>query len=432
MASFMDAVSGYDAYIAGESTDIGFAVVDDSTIEITLAEPWSSFPSALATFVWAAVDRAVLDDPAVPDPALAGAGAGAWQFTELVDGDRITMEPNPASQVGASPSIARVVWRILEGPDAATNALRLYQADELALADIPASLQASASSDETLNAELITVDSQSSTMAIGMDFNQPPFGDVRVRQAIAAAIDVQAWANEIWGGEFVPATSIVPPVVSLTSGYEPVAPLPFDAEQSRSLLQDAEIDPEQSAPDIVYYQPASDSPDTIERHAALLGMIEENSGLAIRQDLSMTADQIAALQGDNGGRQFDIVWWWTVTDTADLLRTIGQSTSPLMSGWFNWSPELEGIAGEGVAEASTQFDELIATANQSVDADERNAAYQQAEELLVQNAVYIPLGHWVQRFVQKPWLQGTRQGPWSGSTPVRFDTEVVLTDPTAT
>jgi ABC-type transport system substrate-binding protein len=103
-----------------------------------------------------------------------------------------------------------------------------------------------------------------------------------------------------------------------------------------------------------------------------------------------------------------------------------------MSGWFNWSPDLEGIAGEGVAEASTQFDELIATANQSVDADERNSAYQQAEELLVQNAVYIPLGHWVQRFVQKPWLQGTRQGPWSGSTPVRFDTEVVLTDPTAT
>jgi hypothetical protein len=46
----------------------------------------------------------------------------------------------------------------------------------------------------------------------------------------------------------------------------------------------------------------------------------------------------------------------------------------------------------------------------------------------VRNAVYIPLGHWVQSFVQKPWLTGTRQGPWSGRLPVRFDRNVTVVE----
>ncbi|MBA2470236.1 MAG: hypothetical protein H0V37_12595 [Chloroflexia bacterium] len=145
----------------------------------------------------------------------------------------------------------------------------------------------------------------------------------------------------------------------------------------------------------------------------------------------MTDEQVNALQGDNGGRQFDIVWWWTVTDTAALVQTIGSSTSPYMAGWFNWSPELTGIDGQAPGETATQFIDLIATANASTDAETRNEAHRMAEQILIDNAVYVPLGHWVQRYLQKPWLQGTRQGPWSGRIPVRFDADVVVTGRTS-
>ncbi len=160
-------------------------------------------------------------------------------------------------------------------------------------------------------------------------------------------------------------------------------------------------------------------------------MIADNAGLAIRHDATLTAEQIAALQGDNGGRQFDIVWWWTVTDTASLLQTIGSPESPYMAGWFNWSPDLEPIDGQAPGEAAASFQELIASANGTADQDARNDAHRQAEQLLLDNAVYVPLGHWVQRYLQKPWLQGTRQGPWSGRIPVRFDAEVVVRSRTA-
>ncbi|MEJ7900648.1 MAG: ABC transporter substrate-binding protein [Thermomicrobiales bacterium] len=426
MASFMELVQGFDAYVAGESSEIGFSVLDESTIEITLSEPFSSFPASLATFVWAAVDLSVIDDPDEEEPLLAGASAGLWQFTEFVEGDRIVMTPNANTSEPPSPSITRVVWQIVDGPNADTLALDLYRSEAVVSVDVPASLVASIEGDEALATDLMTIDSHTSTVAIGMDFNQEPFGDVRARRAVAAAIDRQTWANEISMGEFVPATSLVPPVVALTSGYEPASLISFDPEVAAALLDEAGIDPDANLADIVYYQSASDSPDQIERHAALLAMIAENSGLVIRHDATLTSDQIAALQVDNGGRQFDVVWWWTVTDTAALVQTIGSPESPYMAGWFNWSPELEAVGDQAPGDAAGEFEELIDTANASTDQGGRNDAHRQAEQLLLDNAVYVPLGHWVQRYLQKPWLQGTRQGPWSGRIPVRFDVDVVV------
>ncbi|HYI23860.1 MAG TPA: hypothetical protein VD767_00485, partial [Thermomicrobiales bacterium] len=205
-----------------------------------------------------------------------------------------------------------------------------------------------------------------------------------------------------------------------------VEPTPFDPDQASSLLEEAGFDPIENAPIVTYYQPADAPAAEIEQHAALLAMIEENSGLAIVHDTTLTASQIAALQGDNGGRQFDIVWWWTVTDTADLLRTIGQSESPYMAGWFNWSAQLEGVDDQTPGDAAAAFNQLIVDASESVDPEGQNSSWQEAERLMIENAVYVPLGHWVQRFVQKPWLVGTRQGPWSGRIPVRFDEQVVI------
>jgi ABC-type transport system substrate-binding protein len=302
----------------------------------------------------------------------------------------------------------------------------MYTSDLVPLADVPASILPAVAEDEALAAELVAIEPQSSTMAIGMDFSQAPFNDLRFRQAVAASIDRNTWANEIQSGEFVPAQAIVPPSVNLTSGYESATAIEFSPTDANALLDDAAYDAEAGEVDVVYYQPATDTLEHQEQAAALLSMIRENSGLVIRHDVSLTADQIDSLQQDNGGRQFDILWWWTASDTPSLLETVGASESPAMAGVFNWSAEIEPAEDQEVGPASTQFDELIAQANSSTDDAERDALYREAEQLLLDNAVYVPLGHWVQRFVQKPWLTGTRQGPWSGSIPVRFDEAVLV------
>ena len=426
MSQFMAVVDGYDAFVSGSSTEIGFSAPDERTVEIRLARGVAAFPSYLATFVWAVLDPEVLAEPEVSDPFLANAGAGQWRFTEFLEGDRLVMEPNPEYWDDAAPTLSRVTWRIVNGPDAAAIALNLYRNDEVVLADVPYSLFEPVSNDATLSAEMVTIQPQASTLAIGMDFNQEPFNDVRVRQAVAASIDRERWAAELTGGEYVSAQSFVPPSVSLSSEYTPATPIETDPERARKLLAEVGIDPASNAPDIVYYQPADASQTDLERHAALLAMIEENSGFLIRHDTSLTAEQIAATQADNGGRQFDIVWWWSVTETASLLETAGSSTSPYMEGWFNWSSQIENAVEAEPGAASTEFDSLVSAAGQELDPQVRNDVYRKAEQLLLDNAVLIPLGHWTQRFVQKPWLRGTRQGPWSGSVPVQFDRDVVI------
>lgn len=426
MSAFMQSVKGFEDFTSGKSEDIGFAAKDDTTVEITLAAPLSSFPAYLATFVWAVVDSEILADASVENPFLADAGAGAWRFTEFVDDDHLTMEPNSKYWDDPSPSITKVTWTILSGDDAEMVALAQYADGAIASADVPISQYDAVSSDDNLKNSLKTIDSQGSTLAIGLDFNQAPFDDVRIRRAIAAGIDRQKWATDIWKGSFAAGSAFTPPVTAANTDYTPPEGIGFDANQAKSWLADAKFDPETNATDIVYYQPATASPDDQQRHDALLKMIAENTGIQIRHDVSLTQEQIVSLQNDNGGRQFDIVWWWPDIASPALLGTVGTSDSPYMAGWFNWSKQVAATDGFDAAKDSQTFDSLIADATKSSDAGQRNKAYQDAEKLLLDNAVYIPLGYWVQRFVQQPWLQGTKQGPWTGRIPVRFDKDVVV------
>ena len=426
MSAFMQHVQGYAEYIAGESEEIGFAATDDATVEITLSQPVNYFPSYLAAFVWSVVDPAVLEAQGDTGFVLADAGTGPWRFTEFDPATQFVMEPNTNHYRGNSPSLARIVWPIVTGPTAASSALTLYTDEDAVSADVPLALLEQVQNDETLANELQTIELSGTVRSIAMDFNQPPFNDVRVRRAIAQGIDRDAWANDIYRGTYAPATSFTPPVVTETSGYEPPEGLSFDLDAARQELEDADFANGEGLPEIIYYQSADDTPEEIEAAAALLTMINENLGISITHDTTRTAEQILDVQGDNGGRQFDIITWQTVTETAQLLSFACRPDSPFMAGWFNWNPDLEESGDYDPGEAAEDFASLTAEADVELDEDKRDDLYSQAEELLLQNAVYVPLGTWNQMYVQKPWLQGTRQGAWTGRLPVLFDQDVVV------
>ena len=426
MSAYMANVKGFADYTTGKSTEIGFEAIDDRTVQITLDRGTAEFPYHLATFVWAVVDPAVLADASVTDPFVSASGAGGWQFTEFVAGDRLTMVPNPYAWEQQSPSIASVTWAIVEGADAESRALERYASGEFASADVPLPLLDTVTGNDAIKDHLTAVDQPGSTLAIGMDFLQEPFNDPRIRQAVAASIDRSAWASTIWKDSFVPADAFTAPTAAASDGYTPPSGIAFDPDKAKSLLSDAGFDPATTATQVVYHQPASDSAEDQQRVADLLTMIQDNSGLIITQDTSLTTDQIAALQQDNGGRQFDLVWWWPDVSAPTFLATVGSPDSPYMRGWFNWAPDLTKVGDLDSGANAKQFADLVTGALTNGQRESRNEALQQAEKLLLDNAVYIPLGYWVQRYVQQPWLQGTQQGAWTGRIPLRFDSAVVV------
>lgn len=426
MSAFMQHVEGYAEFIAGEGDEIGFEAVDDATVEITLSQPVNYFPSYLAAFVWSVVDPSVIEAEGESGFVLADAGTGPWRFTEFDPTARFVMEPNTNHYRGNSPSLARIVWPIVTGPTAASSALTLYTDEDAISADVPFSLLEQVENDETLSNELRTIEPSGMVRSIAMDFNQPPFNDVRVRRAIAQGIDRDAWANDIYRGTYTATTSFTPPVVTELSGYRPPEGLSFDLDAAQQELEDAGFAGGEGLPEIVYYQSADDTPEEIEAAAALLAMINENLGISITHDTTRTSEQIFDIQGDNGGRQFDIMTWQTITETAQLLTFACHPNSQFMAGWFNWNPDLEESGDYDPGEAAEDFASLTEEADLEQDEDKRDDLYSQAEELLLENAVYVPLGAWNQMYVQKPWLQGTRQGAWTGRLPVLFDQDVVV------
>lgn len=426
MVAFMEPLRGFNAWIAGEpDTELGFRAEDERTVIIELEAPVMHFPSFLASFVWAVVEPQALADFGEQNFVLNGAGTGPWQFVEYQQETRFVMEPNPNYYDSLSPSLARIIWPVFDGPEAARSALDLYQNENGSSADVPFSLLPDVEADPALSAELVRLDSSQATIrSLAMDFRQAPFDDVRVRRAFGMALDRDRY-SEIYGGTWTPATVFTPPVVNELSAYEPPEGFPFDPEQARALLAEAGFPEGQGLPEIIYYQPSGESDAELERVRAVLQIFEVNLGVLITLDNSRTQAEINELIAETGGLQFAIMWWQTVTDTPFLLSDVFRPDSPYMDGVFNWSPDLEPIGGDPGA-AATAFSDLIAQADVSLDAAARNDFYRQAEALVLENAVYVPIANWVPMFVQKPWLQGTRQGPWTGRLPILFDKDVVV------
>jgi ABC-type transport system substrate-binding protein len=371
------------------------------------------------------VDPSVLEDKGEEDFVLADAGTGPWRFTEFDATTQLVMEPNENHYGGVSPSINKIVWSFVTGPTAASTALNMYKDDQAISADVPISLKASVEGDPELSDQLVSIDPSGSVRILAMDWKQAPFDDVRVRQAFALATDRDKF-SEIFEGTWTATRSFTPPAVTVNSEYEPPEGSGTDVDAAKGLLKDAGFENGDGLPTITYYQPTEDPDEEKARWRSFLDTYTEALGVEITHDTSKTLDEIDKLRQDNGGTQFDFVWWWNTTETPYLLSQVFLSSSPFMKGFFNWDDSAAAQGDFTPGDDSRSFDELAKKADVELDAETRNDLYRQAEELVLKNAVCVPLGNWVQQIVQKPYIQGTKQGPWTGRIPVWFDKDVVV------
>jgi oligopeptide transport system substrate-binding protein len=425
MSYFMEPVRNYRKYLQKTSDSIGFEAVDDTTVEITLSKAYTYFLSYLASYVWSVVDPEVLESEGDEGFVLKDAGTGPWRFTEFDAATQLVMEPNENHYGGVSPSIVKIVWPFVTGPTAASTALNLYKADDAISADVPISLKSSVERDPDLSKELVSIEISGSVRVLAFDFKQEPFNDVRVRRAIGLAVGRDR-LSDIFDGTWTPTRSFTPPAVTLNSEYEPPEAVDQNIDDAKALLEEAGFKDGEGIPPITYHQPSEDTDDEKSRWSAFLESITDAIGVPIEHDTSMSLEQIEQLRLDNGGKQFDVVWWWNTTETPYLLSQVFSSNSSYMKGFFNWDDSAEEQGEFTPGADSKEFDSLVKKADVEQDQATRNDLYRQAEELVLKNAVCVPLANWVQQYVQKPYLQGTKQGPWTGRIPVWFDKDVIV------
>jgi peptide/nickel transport system substrate-binding protein len=171
-------------------------LTDPMTVTVKLKQPWVAFPYYLAAQVGMIVPPASLNDPR--SASLKPVGTGPFVFKEYVPDSRFVVTKNPHYWRSGLPYLDEIEFRIL--PDSQTRAQTLEAGGIDAMGT---------SRDEDITKYGAMKDAYTVHRAQGMAVPEyffllntavPPLDDVRVRRALAHAIDRKAMIDTLRGG----------------------------------------------------------------------------------------------------------------------------------------------------------------------------------------------------------------------------------------
>ena len=203
--------------------------VDPYTVRFRLKRPIPYFLAILAQ-----ADSAIV--PVAPRTGVPlgehPVGTGPYRFVEWRPGDRIVLERNPDYYVPGVPRVERISFRFI--PDGTARVLALRAGDVDIAVDIP--YQAARSLEGEPGFTVVS-GPMNLVQILAINNARKPFGDLRVRQAIAHAIDRAKIIELVSLGYATPIGGPIPPgmpyYVDLTGLY------PHDPRRARELLAEA-------------------------------------------------------------------------------------------------------------------------------------------------------------------------------------------------
>ena len=206
--------------------------IDDTTVIFRLTYPWAAFPSIFSAdsyLFW--VMPADYEDSAGPDLNRRPVGAGPYVMTEWKQDDSITFGKNPNYWNQKAQHLDKIVIRFLPDPTARFTAVKTGDID---ISYEPLGKQVL----EARNEKTLKVVEYSGTGASTLNINtsSPPLDDIRVRQALAYAVDRNVELKVAFDGVGKLATSFWGPGSEWNCpdvGYPE-----YNPDKARALLKD--------------------------------------------------------------------------------------------------------------------------------------------------------------------------------------------------
>jgi ABC-type transport system substrate-binding protein len=221
-----------------------------------------------------------------------------------------------------------------------------------------------------------------------MNENVKYFQDVRVRKAIAMAIDKDKILKELLNNRGVVAKGLLGPGIP---GYNENNPgFPYDPEQARKLLAEAgypngfEVENWQAKSETFY-----------KRNVAIQAMLKQ---IGIDMKINQM-DSASWRQSRNNGKVpiYLANWWADIPDPDNYMYNILHSTQT--PGW-------------SINYKNPKVDELIEKARVSTDMNERIKMYQEAEKIAIYDDVsIIPLFHIKEYYIVQPYVKDVQFHP---------------------
>jgi oligopeptide transport system substrate-binding protein len=378
--TYLGDIVGVREMVAGQSEHIsGLKAIDDLTLQVTIDAPKPYFLLKLTFPTAFVVDKANVEtgEEWVRKPN----GTGPYRLTEWKSNEYMLYEANQDFYLGA-PSIPYVYIKLFAGDD-----LRLFETGDVDVAGVGLyDVDRMLDPEEPLHSQLVTgVDL--CTGYVVFDTTKPPFDDVNVRKAFSMAFDRQRYIDVVLRGQALPAIGPFPP--GLPGFNYQLKGLPYDPAQARELLKQSKYGGPEGLPPIVYTNGGIGSYVSSDV-AAMAEMWQQNLGVTLKIEnieYNFYYDQIYS---GNHGQIFSGGWCADYPDPENFADVLFHSASNQNQGGYS-NPEL---------------DTLLEQARVEQDVTKRIAMYQQAEQMIVDDAPVLFTTHSLSYQLVKPYVKG--------------------------
>jgi len=360
--------------------------LDDYTVEFKLKEPFAAFPAQLA---------------GVPPIVPAGSGdsmrsfpigTGPYRFVSAQE-DVVTLAAFEGYFDGL-PNNAGIVLKVV--PDDTMRGLELRKGSvDVVVNDLPPDMVHQL---ETSGAFAITRDPGLDFSYLGFNMRDPLLRDKRVRHAIGYAINRDAIVTYLRRGLARPAFGLVPPQAW---AFEPdVRTFPYDPARAKTLLDEAgHRDPDGDGP---FPRLRLSLKISTNEETRLQSTVMQQDLRRVGIDLDLRSYEFATFYADvlKGDFQiFSLQWVGGALADPDIIRRVFHSSQVPPAGFnrgYYMNPEV---------------DRLIDEASRALSEEERRAKYSRAQQLIAEDAPYIPIWNRVNVILAQPGFTGLHLPP---------------------
>jgi ABC-type transport system substrate-binding protein/methyl-accepting chemotaxis protein len=377
-------LSGAEEFARGGTEELpGARALDARTVELELVEPLAFFLPMLCLPFAAVVPREEVEREGAAGFARRPVGTGPFRLVEFdAEAGRVELARAENYWDGDKPYVDGLTIEYSENGGQLFERLR---AGELAYVREGSAGRVARLAQDPEWKSCIVLAQQLHTQMLILDAEQPPFDDVRVRRAVAHAIDKRRLVDEVYGDMAIPAAGPIPPgLIGHDADFQGLA---YDPQLSRRLLQEAGY-----------------------RSGIKLNLWRSFS----EQSTSERAGQILCEQLAEVGIECEI----RAADAADLITSALDGRAPLAElSWYadyadpdNFTYVLFHSANRASSLGRTarveEVDRVSARARTTVNRAERARLYTRLQHLIAEEALGVFLTHRRVAVIHRPDIEG--------------------------
>ncbi len=353
----------------------------DYTVIFTLSRPQAPFLKNLAMSPFGIASPTAFEaagDKFGDNPV----GTGPFKFTDWKRNYSITIEKNPDYWQQGLPKLDKVIFRSMPDNSARLNAL---MAGDIDLAD---GINPSDGKSVEGNSALQLIERPSMNIGyLGLTSTRAPFDNKLVRQAVNYAINKQAIVDAFFEGRAQVAANPMPPSIS---GYnEAIEPYPYDPEKAKSLLAEAGYDGKEielwAMPVPRPYMPDG---------AKVAEVIQKNLEDVGMKSKIVSFEWATYLDKAKNGEADAFMLGWT-GDNGDADNFIYTLLDKDNIGSNNYSYY-----------SNDEVHDLLIKAQSETDENVRIDLYKKAQEIIHEDAPWVPLAHSTPLLAAKAGVKG--------------------------